>query len=391
MKITDVGTAVVKGNFNWILVKVYTDEGVTGIGEAYWGAGVVDLIHESKSVIIGEDPLNINKCYERMVRWMSGAGSLAGATVTAISGIEIALWDLAGKILDTPVCNLFGGKIRSKVKLYVDCHAGEEYTPESYAKEALKVKKEGWEVLKFDIDIPTPYSNSDKTGIYEFWHEPYNRCLSRQEINYLGLIVEAIRESVGPEIDLAIDCHWKFPLKDAIDLVNRLEGYDLLWVEDPIPPENIDAFKELCDSTNVPLATGENFYRIFGFRDLIEKQACRIVTPDIPKMGGLLEARKVFDLASMYYLPVAPHNVCSPVGTLATVQLCAAMPNFLVMEFHARDVSWWDDLIVKDGPLIENGYIKVPERPGLGFELNESVVKKHLVENKNFFNKFFSV
>jgi L-alanine-DL-glutamate epimerase-like enolase superfamily enzyme len=384
MKIVNVGTAVVKGNFDWILVKVYTDKGVVGIGEAYWGAGVVDLIHRAKQLIIGEDVTNITKCVERMIRGLSGEGSSSGTAVTAISGIEIALWDCVGKMLGVPLYVLFGGKIRDKVRMYIDCHAGDGYTPESYRKKARNVIEQGWTALKFDIDVPTPYSECQDEG--EFWYIPYNRCLSSLEIEYITSIVAAVREEIGKVADLAIDCHWKYSVKDAIKLLRALSQFDLLWVEDPIPPENIDALLEVQKSVSVPIATGENLYRKHGYRELIEKQACRIVTPDIPKMGGLLEARKVFDMADTYYMPVAPHNVSSPVGTIAAAHLCAAMNNFLVMEFHAHDVDWWEDLIVTDTrPIIQEGYLHLPDKPGIGVELNEEVLKTHLVEERDFF------
>ncbi|MDI3543257.1 MAG: galactonate dehydratase [Candidatus Atribacteria bacterium] len=385
MRIVDVGTAVVRGNFDWVLVKVYTDSGLFGIGEAYWGAGVVSLIHRARDIIVGEEVTNINKCVERMIRGLSGEGSIGGATVTAISGIELALWDCVGKFLETPLYNLFGGKMRDKIRVYVDCHAGDDFTPESYKRKAQERKNEGWDAIKFDIDVPTPYSEL-KENEKEFWYLPYNRSLSNREIDYLVDIVAAVREGVGRDVDIAIDCHWKYSVKDAIRLLSALEDFDLLWVEDPVPPENVEALLEVQRNVRVPIATGENLYRKYGYRTLIEKQACRIVSPDIPKMGGLSEARKVFDMADVYYMPVAPHNVSSPVGTIAAAHLCAAMPNFLTIEFHAHEVEWWEDMVISDfKPLIRDGYINLPERPGIGLEINEVVVKEHLVEEKNFF------
>jgi len=385
MRIVDVGTAVVRGNFDWVLVKVYTDSGLFGIGEAYWGAGVVNLIHRAKDIIVGEKITNINKCVERMIRGLSGEGSIGGATITAISGIELALWDCVGKFLETPLYNLFGGKMRDRIRVYVDCHAGDNFTPEAYKRKAQERKSEGWDAIKFDIDVPTPYSEL-KENEKEFWYLPYNRSLSNREIDYLVNIVAAVREGVGRDVDIAIDCHWKYSVKDAIKLLSALEEFDLLWVEDPVPPENVEALLEVQRNVKVPIATGENLYRKYGYRTLIEKQACRIVSPDIPKMGGLSEARKVFDMADVYYMPVAPHNVSSPVGTIAAAHLCAAMPNFLTIEFHAHEVEWWEDMVISDfKPLIKDGYINLPERPGIGLEINEAVLKKHLIEERNFF------
>lgn len=388
MKITDVRTAVIAGNFDWILVRVYTDEGLIGLGEAYWGAGVEDLIHAAKRLIIGENPFNIARIYEKMIRGLSGAGSLAGATVTAISGIEIALWDLVGRALETPIYNLFGGQFRDKIRVYADCHCGDEGSPESDAEKARRVVAAGFTALKFDLDIPSPYTRdiSDDPDPRRWWYEPYNRTISTAERRFMEARVAAIREAVGPDIMLAVDCHWKYSVSDAIQLARALEPYDLLWLEDPVPPENIDALAKVAASTSTPICTGENLYRKHGYRELIEKQAADIISPDIPKMGGLLEARKVADHADTYYIPIAPHNVSSPIGTVAAAHVCAAIPNFLVLEFHAMDVPWWDDLVT-GGPVIKDGFIHLTDKPGHGLELNEDVARAHLKPDSTFFGE----
>lgn len=388
MKITDVRTAVIAGNFDWILVRIYTDEGLIGLGEAYWGAGVEDLIHAAKRLIIGENPFNIARLYEKMIRGLSGAGSLAGATVTAISGIEIALWDLVGRALETPIYNLFGGQFRDKIRVYADCHAGDAGTPESDAEKARRVVAAGFTALKFDLDIPNPYTRdiSDDPDPRRWWYEPYNRTISTAERRFMEARVAAIREAVGPDIMLAVDCHWKYNVSDAIQLARALEPYDLLWLEDPVPPENIDALAKVVASTSTPICTGENLYRKHGYRELIEKQAADIISPDIPKMGGLLEARKVADHADTYYIPIAPHNVSSPIGTVAAAHVCAAIPNFLVLEFHAMDVPWWDDLVT-GGPVIKDGFIHLTDKPGHGLELNEDVARAHLKPGSTFFGE----
>lgn len=388
MRITDVRTAVIAGNFDWILVRVSTDDGLTGLGEAYWGAGVEQLIHAAKGLIIGENPFNIAKLYEKMIRGLSGAGSLAGATVTAISGIEIALWDLVGRALGTPIYNLFGGRFRDAIRVYADCHAGEHGTPESDAEKARHVVKAGFTALKFDLDIANPYTRdvSDDPDPRRPWYEPYNRTISAAERRFMEARVAAIREAIGPDVMLAMDCHWKYNVSDAIQLAQALEPYDLIWLEDPVPPENVDALAKVAASTRTPICTGENLYRKHGYRELIEKQAVDIVSPDVPKMGGLLEARKVADHADTYYVPVAPHNVSSPIGTVAAAHLCAAIPNFLVIEFHALDVPWWDDLVL-GGPVIRDGFIHLSDKPGHGLELNEEVARAHLKPGSTFFGE----
>ncbi len=386
MKITDVRTAVIAGNFVWVLVRVETDEGISGLGEAYWGVGVAELVHKAKPLLIGENPFNVPKLYEMMIRCLSGEGSLAGATVTAISGIELALWDLVGRALKTPIYNLFGGRFRDAIRIYADCHAGLGHDPASYAERAREVVAAGFTAIKFDLDNKNPFTLdiSDDAHPRRQWFEPFNRTIGTAERDWMVSVVAAVREAVGREVMVAMDCHWKFAVGDAIKLAQAVEPYDLLWLEDPVPPENIDAQAKVTASTRTPICTGENLYRKHGFRELIEKQAAEIIAPDIPKMGGLLEAKKVADHADTYYIPIAPHNVASPVGTMAAAQVCAAMSNFLVMEFHAHDVPWWGDL-VEGEPTIAAGFIHLTDRPGHGQTLNEDVARQHLKPGASFF------
>jgi len=389
VKITSVRTAVINGNFPWVLVRIETDEGVTGLGEAYWGAGVAELVHKAAPLIVGENPLNVGKICEILIRCMSGEGSLAGTTVTAISGIEIALWDLAGRALNTPISTFFGGRFREQIRVYADCHAGATPDPADYASKAKQVVDAGFTALKFDLDTPNPHTTdiSDDPHPRRRWFEPYNRTIGSAERNWMVEVVAACREAVGPDIMLGMDAHWKFSVNDAIKLAQALEPFDLLWLEDPIPPENIEAQRHVTHSTRTPICTGENVYRKHGFRELIEKQAARIIAPDIPKMGGLMEAKKVADHADMYYIPVAPHNVASTIGTVASAQVCAAMSNFLVIEFHANDVEWWDHLV--DGePVIRNGFIHLTGAAGHGLTLNEDVAERNLKPGSSYFGKY---
>ena len=386
MKITNIRTAVIAGNFPWVLVKVETDNGLTGLGEAYWGAGVAELVHRAKPLLIGEDPANIAKLYDIMVRCLSGEGSQAGATVTAISGIEIALWDLLGRAHNIPISTFFGGRFRDKIRIYADCHAGDTPDPADYARKAKEVVAEGFTAIKFDLDTPNPHTIdiSDDPHPRRRWFEPFNRVIGSEELRWMVEVARAVREAVGPGIMVAMDAHWKFNVNDAIRLAQALEPFDLIWLEDPVPPENIEAQRHVTHSTRTPICTGENLYRKHGFRELIEKQAARIIAPDIPKMGGLMEAKKVADHADMYYIPIAPHNVASPIGTVAAAHVCAAMSNFLVMEYHAHDVSWWDDLVT-GGKVIKDGFIRLNDKPGHGLELNEDVARAHVKAGASYF------
>lgn len=386
MNITDVRTAVIDGNYPWVLVRVYTDEGHVGLGEAYWGAGVEELVHRARPAVIGHDPRNIGRIYETLVRVLSGEGSIAGTTVTAISGIEIALWDLVGRIHNVPISTFFGGRFRDRIRIYADCHGGDSPDPASYARRARDVVNAGFSAIKFDLDNDNPHTRdvSDHPDFRRQWVEPFNRTIGTAERRWMVDVVRAVRDEIGPDIMLAMDCHWKYAVPDVIQLAKALEPFGLMWLEDPVPPENIDAQLRVSRSTSIPICTGENLYRKHGYRELIEKQAVSIVSPDIPKMGGLLEARKVADLADMYYMPIAPHNVASPVGTVAAAHVCASMSNFLVMEFHAHDVPWWSDLVIGE-PVIANGYIELNDRPGHGLELNDDIARQHVKPGHTWF------
>jgi len=388
MKITDIKVTTVSGNFEWVLVKVLTDQDeVTGIGEAFTGPGVKELfsaesehglgkdrgIWSLKHLLVGEDPANVERLARKMYTALSGIVGTAGSIVQVISGVETALWDIAGKALDAPVYKLLGGRYRDKIRIYADCHAGESENPESWARRAMEVKDKGFTAMKFDVDKPS----HRRVG--------YNRCLTNPEIKTMVAQVEAVRQAIGDEIDLAIDCHWKYNTKDATRLANALEPYNLLWLEDPVPPENVDAMKKVTASTNTPICTGENLYTKHGFRRLIENQAVDIVSPDVSKVGGLSESKKIADMADLYYMAVAPHNIASPIGTVAACHVCASIPNFLALEYHAIDIPWWDRLIKQERPLISRGYIKVPEKPGIGIELVEEEMVKHLKQGEGLF------
>jgi len=389
MKITDVKTAVVQGNFEWILVRVYTDEGLVGLGECYWGAGVETIVRRMTPLLLGEDPHNVDWLYQKMIRGMSGAGSTGGAVVAAISGIELALWDIKGQALGTPIYNLLGGRYRDKIRIYADCGHGAEPTPAAWAERARQAVEKGFTAIKFDIDNIDPERFEDPyhvgTGLRHGWLQGQQRPLSNQEIDLIVSLVGAVREAIGPYVDLAVDCHWNYNTRDVIRLARELEPFRLMWLEDPTPPDNIEALKRVTDHSPVPICSGENHYTRHGLRRMITTQAVDIVQPDIPKVGGLLEAKKIADLADIYYIPMAAHNVSSPIATMAACHACASMRNFFILEFHAQDVAWWDDLVVGDQPLIQDGYITLPDKPGLGIELNEEVARAHLQEGATFF------
>lgn len=378
MKITDIRTAVIKGNFPWNLIRVYTDTGVVGLGEAYWGPGVTDVVESLKRVLYGKDPMEVDKLWTHMMQAMSGAGTVAGTVVAAISGVEIALLDIAGKHLKTPVYQLLGGKFRDRVRIYADSHAEALSKPGDWRERALQVRERGFDAIKFDLDNIQPNLSPDR----------YNRALTKKEISRMVDVVAEVTEVLGSDVDLALDCHWSYNAIDAIRLARALEPFELLWLEDPTPPDNADALALVTRSTRTPICTGENLYTRHGMRLFIEKGACHIIQPDIPRCGGLLESKRIADLADMYYIPFAAHNVCTPIGTLASAHVCAAIRTFLVLEFHSQDIPWWDAMVYReDDPLIKNGRITLDDKPGLGLELNDEVCRAHVKPGTLYFGE----
>jgi L-alanine-DL-glutamate epimerase-like enolase superfamily enzyme len=378
MKITDIRTAIIAANFPWNLIRIYTDSGLVGLGEAYWGPGIMDVVEKLKPRLLGKDPMEVDKLWTFMMRAMSGPGSVAGATVAAISGIEIALLDLVGKQLKTPVYQLLGGKFRERIRIYADSHAGNLHDVDTWRSRALEVRERGFDAIKFDLD---PIGR-------EVQIDNYNRTLTNKAIRNMVEVVSAVSEVLGPDVDLALDCHWSYNVTDSIRLAQALEPFPLLWLEDPTPPDNADALALVQAATRTPICTGENLYTRHGFRHFIEKGACRIIQPDIPRCGGLLESKRIADMADMYYIPFAAHNVCSPVGTLASAHVCAAISTFTVLEYHSQDIPWWNAVVGReDDPLVKNGYFTLSDAPGLGIELNDDVCRSHVQAGTLYFGE----
>lgn len=322
--------------------------------------------------------MEVDRLWTRMMRLMSGPGSIAGTTVAAISGIEIALLDLVGKHLKTPVYQLLGGKFRNRIRIYADSHAETLRDIDAWQERALQVRERGFDAIKFDLDTIAP----------ELQLDSYNRTLTNRAIRRMVEIVRAVREVLGPDVELALDCHWSYNITDAIRLAQALEPFYLLWLEDPTPPENAEAMAQVRAATSTPICTGENLYTRHGFRPLIEKGGCHIIQPDIPRCGGLLESKRIADLADIYYIPFAAHNVCSPVGTVASAHVCAAIRTFLVLEFHAQDIPWWDAVVAREhDPLIKDGYLTLSDEPGLGVELNDEVCRQHIQPGTLYFGE----
>jgi L-alanine-DL-glutamate epimerase-like enolase superfamily enzyme len=378
IRITDVKCMIIRGTWDWNLIKIETDSGLYGIGEAYWGWGVKDLVvNKMKGIIVGEDPLNVDKLYTKMLMQSAGAGAIGGVTMTAASGIEIALWDLCGRILQTPVCNLLGGRFRDRVRFYRTMQAVEHPTDMSAWRDQVqeaKAEKYKWTAFKFQGDGVPPKADPE---FREPGHDPYGRGLTHADIRRIVKGMETVRETLGPDADFAVEAHWHYDTGDVIRLARALEPVKPMWLEDPVPPDNAEAMAYVRKSVNIPICTGENLYGRQGFRKLIELQACDAVHIDVPKSGGLLESKRISDLAEMYYIWTACHNPASPVGTIASAHAASAMRNFRIHEL-AKWIDWWPTLVIREGPFWENGYFTIQDKPGYGVEINPDVAKAHL-------------
>jgi L-alanine-DL-glutamate epimerase-like enolase superfamily enzyme len=388
VKITDVRASVIgqqvpdSGGSVWTFVRIYTDEGIMGTGEcnsagAASGFATKEAILTLKPLLLGKDPMNVGPLYETLRRSGRYGGTTGAPIIFAITGIENALYDIVGKALNVPVYKLLGGKYRDKIRLYADCHAGDSSDPQAYADKALEVIAEGYSAVKFDVD-----------GIIEVGKlDPYNYTAGAKEMSHIIKVIETTKAAMGNEIDLAIDCHGQFDLPSAITLAKAVEDLRLLWLEEPVPAENIDALVQVRRSSSTVICTGENHYTRYEFIELLQRQATDIIMPDLAKAGGIMEAKRIADIADAYYVPIAPHNVSSPLGMMAACHVMASVPNFLLLEFHGRGISWWEDLCDGDKPYIQAGWMQVSERPGIGVELNDKVAKTLLWNGDSYFGE----
>jgi L-alanine-DL-glutamate epimerase-like enolase superfamily enzyme len=379
--ITGIETMAVAGNFTWGIVKVETDRDVYGLGETFRAEAALDMADRMDVDLEGENPLDTHRIRELLEQRYTGCGRIGQAAFTAI---ETACYDIKGKILDVPVYELLGGKYRDDVKIYCDTHGGEslgeaevdsptdEYTPESYARAAREVVDEGFEALKFDLDVPTHAE-----------YDEFNRRMDNEAIEHKVSLVEAVRDEIGYDVDLGMDLHWNFTTETAIRLGKKLERFDLAWIEDPVPPEKWDSQQRVTEALDTPVLTGENLVTTDQFTKAARRGMLDIAAPDVNKCGGLGEYVDIATVCDLYGIPIASHNISSPLGTVAGAHVSAAIPNFLCMEWHSRDVPWWNDMALRtdsDDPILEDGYIRVPEGPGLGIELNRDLVEQHLTD-----------
>jgi galactonate dehydratase len=377
LKITEIRTAEVRVHGYQVHVRVYTDQGIVGQGETTdASAGNVPLIRSFARMLIGQDPLNIDAAFERIRTAGVFAGAQAGQYVTALTGIEIALWDIAGKALGLPVYQLLGGRVRDRVRVYCDSGAREMIPGDEHSKARIhEIQEMGFTAAKIDIDDALDPARFDRV----------NWTASNGEIDHMIAKVAFTREFYSKNFDLAVDMHARYDAATGKRVAKELEPFKLMWLEEPVPAENIDAMRDVRASTSTPICCGENLYLRWGFREILEKHAADIIMPDFQKCGGLLEARKIADMAHAYYVPVAPHAVTSPIGMMATAHVCAAIPNFLAQEWHWIDSpDLWRNW-VKEGEIIQKGFIHLPERPGIGVEMNDDTARKAQVPGTPWF------
>jgi galactonate dehydratase len=377
LKITEIRTAEVRVHGYQVHVHIHTDQGIVGQGESTDAAqGNVPLIRSFARMLIGQDPLNVEAAFERIRTSGIFAGAQGGQYITALTAIEIALWDIAGKALGVPVYQLLGGKVRDRVRVYCDSGA-REMTPgdERSLARMKEIQALGFTATKIDIDDARDPARLDRV----------NWTASNGEIDHMLEKIAFTREHYPKNIDLAVDMHGRYDAATGKRVAKEVEHFKLLWLEEPVPAENIDAMRDIRASTSTPICCGENVYLRWGFREILEKRAADIIMPDFQKCGGLLEARKIADMAHTYYVPVAPHAVTSPIGMMATAHVCAAIPNFLASEWHWVDTPELWRNFVKEGEIIEKGFIRLPERAGLGVEMNEEGARKSQVPGTPWF------
>jgi L-alanine-DL-glutamate epimerase-like enolase superfamily enzyme len=384
-KIRDIQVMVISGPRTYALVKVVADDGTYGIAEAYGSPaiGTKEQILELKPLLVGKDTLWIDAIYASMGE---GGKSLSGtrtdgsahSLMRAASGIEMALWDLAGKLLGQPVTTLLGGKFRDKVRVY-DHEAPRNMLDKASCREwAAKVKadKSGFTAHKFGF----PHTNQANDG----GRDTGNRVLSTRELMQVAQGFENCREAIGWDHDIMVHCHWEYDLRTSIQIAEAVAPMKPLWLEDPLPVDYSDSWKRLVASSRVPVCTGENLERRQGFKDFIINQGADILNPDLRNSGGFLETKRIADMADVFGLPLSTHNTGSQLHTWATCQWAASIRDYMTCETVTGVGGWMDQLLNLDGPYIENGFIRVNDKPGLGVDLNPDVAKAHLADGERW-------
>lgn len=360
MKITDVKTFVVDCfRTNWVFVKVYTDEGICGVGEGtleYKEKALCGAVEHIKNYLVGKDPRQIEKHYHDIYRdayWRGGA-----VLMSALSAVECALWDILGKSLGVPVYQLLGGKVNDDCRIYVNGWFAGAKTPDEFAEKAKIAVKRGITAMKWD-----PFGKS------------YLQ-ISNKDLDTALECVAKVREAVGNGVDLLIEGHGRFDVPTGIKIAKELEQFKPMWFEEPVPPNNIEALKAVRDKSPVAISAGERLYTRFDYNPLFAARAADYIQPDVSHAGGIMELKKIAAIAEANYIPFAPHNPSGPVANAATLQLAACCPNFCILEIMYSDVDY-RKFVTDERLVYENGSIRIGDKPGLGIELNEEECLKH--------------
>ena len=361
MKITNVRTlrmGAPANDWNWLFVRIETDAGIHGIGEGslqYKDAALKSEIDEFGRWLVGQDPFQIEYLWNAMHRQVTWTGG--PVTMSAISAIDLALHDIKGKALGVPVYELLGGKVRSQVPVYANGWFHGISSPQEYADRAKGVVDEGYRALKF-----YPFGGSQVATL--------------ERIDRGAALVETVREAVGSRVEIAIDVRAQLDMGGAIRAAQRLEPFDIAWLEEPVGFDNVGSLCEMARAVRVPIATGEQLYTRWEFRALLEENAVRIVQPDICHAGGISELKKIASAAETYYVTVAPHNSNGPISTMASLHLDASIPNCLMQEVFVAFLPLYNEMLTEP-IVIEDGYARLPEGPGWGTDLKEERIEAY--------------
>ena len=396
LKITDLRVAhVVDAPMPCPIIRIDTNQGIYGLGEVRDHASPKYALM-LKSRILGENPCNVDRVFKK-IKQFGGHSRQAGG----VCAVEMALWDLAGKAYNVPAYQLVGGKFRDKIRLYCDTTGSDD--PVTYAKRMKARVDEGYTFLKMDFGIQMLKDEDNMVinkrqydigkqwdsavGSYGATAHPFTRIqITDEGLEKIVDYVRQVRDIVGYEIPLAADHFGHFDTNEAIRLGNALEPYRLAYLEDLVPWQYTDKWKEITQSINTPTLTGEDIFLKEEFIKLIDARAIDMIHPDLASSGGILETKKIGDYAEENGIPMMMHFAGTPVSMMANVHCAAATQNFIALEHHSVDIPWWEDLVTGiDKPIVQDGYVTVPEKPGLGVELNEAVVKEHLKEGTKYF------
>jgi galactonate dehydratase len=372
VRITGIETFIAGNPWkNWVFTRVNTDEGLYGIGEGtlnYFGRTIETAIHELAPLVNGMDPFQVETITQRLTRDVYSEG--AQIHMCAVAAIEIACWDIIGKACKQPVYNLWGGRCHEKLRAYANGWYRGPRTPADFAGKAEIVASRGYTALKFD-----PFGST--------W-----RTLPRHEFDLSLDIIRAVREAVGDSVDLLIEGHSRFNTATAVEFALAMAPLRPMWFEEPVPHTSIDAMIEVARRSPVPIATGESFSNKQQFAELLKHECVNILQPEPLNLGGLFATRKIADMADAHYGMIAPHSAQGPVCSAACVQLNASLPNFLIHEIFDEFNEPWEAEIVTNPVKVVNGYIDIPDRPGLGIDLNVDEIAKHPYQPENYLPLF---